>query len=197
MLKHSRVSKHIDIGGLSRAVARPGIDTRTWTSLAIVTAVTIDPTEGVFADVLLLPSEDTYCARVGAIYAGPGFGLYAPLEVDDEVVVEAPSGDPQGGVVITHRLHSPSDPPPPEIAARSTDFLLLAKENTTVRIATQGSGDVVIDARGTGKVKLGAEELNPLTAGVMTGESISDFSGLPYSASGQQSSVVLAKKGTL
>ena len=41
---------------LSKAMTRPGIDPRSWCSLAIVQSVVIDEAAGVFCDVLLMPS---------------------------------------------------------------------------------------------------------------------------------------------
>jgi len=157
VLKRSRVARSLDVGRLSKALERPGIDPRTWVSLAVVDEIVIDPAEGVFVDVTLLPSRVSGTARLGAAYAGAGFGLYAPLHLDDEVLVEAPSGDPDEGLIVTLRLHSPSDPPPSEITANPQDVLLLVEAGRTVRIATQGSGNVVVEARGTGQVRLGAE----------------------------------------
>lgn len=144
MLKNSRVSGTLDIGRLGQALARPGMDTRTWVSLAIVKAVHVDADEGVFVDVLCVPLKHKGTARLGCEYAGNGFGMYAPLEVDDEVLVEAPSGDPDEGLVVTQRLHSPSDPPPSELVDNPTDVLLVVKPGRTVRIVTSGGGKVVL-----------------------------------------------------
>lgn len=157
MLKLSRVSSAMDTSRLGQALARPGMDTRTWVSLAIVERVIIDEDEGVFADVLLMPSGERFPARVAQEYAGNGFGLYTPIEVDDEVLVEAPSGDPDNGMILTRRLYSKSDPPPAEAASNPSDVLLVVKTDQTLRIITAGSGNVVIETRGAGKVKLGLE----------------------------------------
>jgi hypothetical protein len=91
------------------AVQGPGIDTRIWSSLAYVTAVHVDPENGPLADVLLVPSQHTDTARFGSDYAGVGVGIFFPLAVDDEVVVECPSGDPNEGWVIVARVSSASD----------------------------------------------------------------------------------------
>lgn len=148
MLNNSRVSTIIDTNRLGRALARPGMDTRTWVSLAVVTAVVIDPDEGVFADVLLMPSNVKTTCRVAQEYAGDGFGLYTPVLVDDEVLVEAPSGDPDNGLILTRRLYSKSDPPPEEAVDNPDDVLMVIRPGKTMRILVDDPGQVEIRSRG-------------------------------------------------
>lgn len=156
-LPQTSVRRSPDLGRIGKAVARPGIDPTQWVSLAVVTAVNIDPDHGPLVDVDFLPGPGSGTARCGAAYAGDGFGLYAPLEVGDEVCVVAPDGDPAAGLVVVARLWSGGDPPPADAAVHPDDVLLLAKPGATVRVVVAGSGDVVVDPRGSGKVKLGAE----------------------------------------
>lgn len=143
MLKHTRVSSVPDTMRMSAALARPGADPRAWVSYAIVTAVGVDE-EGVFADVTMVPTMDPVVARVGAEYAGPGFGLYAPLEVNDEILVGIPSGDPQHGVVVLRRLSSASDPLPDAAVAHQRDVVLVVKPGASLRIVVSGGGKVVL-----------------------------------------------------
>jgi Type VI secretion system/phage-baseplate injector OB domain len=147
VLKHSRVSGTLDTSRLGAALRGPGMDTRTWISYAVIDAVTVDNAEGVFCNVTCLPSNQQYTARLGHIYSGAGFGMYCPVEVDDEVIVSAPSGDPDQGLVVTQRLHSASDPPPEELGANPIDVLLVAKEGRTVRILLSGGGLCEIRSR--------------------------------------------------
>jgi hypothetical protein len=147
MLKNSRVSSIIDTNRLGRALARPGMDTRTWVSLAVVTAVVIDPAEGVFADVLLMPSNVKTTCRVAQEYAGDGFGFYTPVLVDDEVLVEAPNGNPDNGLILTRRLYSKSDPPPEEAVDNPDDVLMVIRKGKTMRILVDGGGQVEIRSR--------------------------------------------------
>ena len=144
MLSRSRVSGILDMGRLSQAVSRPGIDPRTWVSLAIVNSVVVDPVEGVFCGITLMPSEIEETARLGAAYAGNGFGFYAPPRIDDEVMVCAPSGDPSQGLVITGRLWSPSDVPPAEASSHPQDVLLKVEEGQTLRMLVSGGGKVYL-----------------------------------------------------
>jgi hypothetical protein len=151
-----RAASGLDINMLSKAMTRPGIDPRSWCSLAIVQSVVIDEAAGVFCDVLLMPSKRRETARLGAAYAGSGFGFYTPVKVDDEVLVSAPGGDPAQGLVITQRLWSPADVPPAGLEATPEDVVLVVETDKSLRLTVQGGGDVVITAA-DGKVKLGGE----------------------------------------
>lgn len=148
MSHRSRVLSSIDMMRLSTAVARPGIDPRTWCSLAILMSDPyIEMTEGeqdIFVDIMLMPSQEQETARVGAVYAGNGFGFYFPLKQDDEVLVCAPSGDPDEGIVVVQRLWSPSDPPPAEVAAHPEDVTLVVESGKSVRIGVAGGGKVYL-----------------------------------------------------
>ena len=141
-LRRTRIGTSPDVARIGEALARPGMDPRIWSSLAIVTAVNVDTAEGaVFVDVTLLPSLIPDCARVGAEYAGNGWGLYAPIYVDDEVLVVAPSGDPDEGLVVTRRMHSPSDQLPGVVGANPNDFILVVQPGSNLRVITsQSSG---------------------------------------------------------
>lgn len=143
MLRRTRVSPAPDIARIGAALARPGMDPRIWVSLAIIRAVNLDSQHGPFADVVLLPSQLKATARLGAAYAGPGFGLYLPVEVDDEVKVEAPSGDPAEGLVVTERMWSPAAPPPQEAIDHPTDLVLHVESGRTFRISVSGGGKLL------------------------------------------------------
>lgn len=160
-----RVRRQIDAGRLSALVERPGIDPRLWVSLAVVQKFHVDATDGPFVDVLLLPSRLGDTARVGAEYAGSGFGLYLPLAVDDEVLVGAPSGSPDEGLVVLRRLWSAADPPPATAADKPADLLLQVKEDAHLRIVGTGATNVVLQVA-DGRLKLGAETgLQPAVLG--------------------------------
>lgn len=173
----SRVSSGVDFARLSQALMRPGIDPRVWVSYAILTGepvvdtTTADGRAGIFVDLVLLPINMEATARVGAIYAGNGFGLYAPLHKDDEVLVVAPSGDPAEGLVVTQRLWSPSDPPPGAVAEHPTDLTLVVESGRSLRITAQGAGNIYLNVD-SGKVYLGGEEG---TEPVPRGASLKDY----------------------
>jgi len=79
------------------------------------------------------------------------------LHAEDEVLVVAPSGDPDAGLVIMQRLWSPADPPPQEVINNPEDVTLVVEEGKNLRITVKGAGNVVL-AVDTGKIYLGAEE---------------------------------------
>ena len=146
MLK-SRVTGIPDVNRIAKAMERPGIDPRTWQSLAYVTAFHIDE-EGPLVDVIIVPDNIPETARIGAEYAGPGFGIYCPLEVDTEVVIGFPCGDPDEGLVVLRRLWSKSDPPPQLAQDNPEDLLILAKAGANIRIVTQGGTVLIHDVDG-------------------------------------------------
>ena len=166
-----RAASGLDFNMLSKAMTRPGIDPRSWCSLAIVQSVVIDEAAGVFCDVLLMPSKRRETARLGAAYAGSGFGFYAPVRVDDEVLVSAPGGDPAQGLVITQRLWSPADVPPAGLEATPEDVVLVVETDKSLRLTVQGGGNVIL-AVDTGKVFLGSETG---TEAVAKGDSLKSY----------------------
>jgi len=144
----SRVTRGIDVARLSNAVARPGIDPRIWVSYAYLLSEpyieTVEGRQDIVADVMLVPSMQEETARVGAIYAGNGFGFYCPLHAEDEVLVVAPSGDPDAGLVIMQRLWSPADPPPQEVINNPEDVTLVVEEGKNLRLTVKGAGSFEI-----------------------------------------------------
>jgi len=169
----SRVLSSIDTSRLSEAVSRPGIDPRIWISYAVLISEPVIVTDAneqdIIADIMLLPSGTVETARVGAAYAGDGFGLYAPLHIDDEVLVMAPSGDPDQGLVITQRLWSPAAVPPQEVQAHPQDWTLVLEPGINMRLAVKGAGNVYVTAD-SGKVVLGSESAS--TAVNLVGDSV-------------------------
>ncbi len=170
----------IDVASIARAVSRPGIDPRTWVSLATVQQFAVDSAHGVFADIKLFPTGLVTTARVGAAYAGKGFGLYAPLSPGDEVVVIAPNGDPNAGLVIVTTLWSAAAPPPTEASDDDMieNVILRVEDSRTLRMVVSGGGSVVVEAQnagdvvlrvGAGKVYVGDDEdSEPIAKGTVT-----------------------------
>lgn len=150
------MSGQLDVGRFGEALARPGMDPRVWASLAVVDDFVVDA-DGVWVDVTLIPSQTKECARVGAIYAGAGFGIYAPLQKDDEVLVVAPGGEPDEGLVVVSRLWSSSDVPPTsaQAAANVADVVIVVESGKHLRIETGGTGNTIIEPKGTGVVEVG------------------------------------------
>lgn len=157
----SRVSSSIDTARLSMAVQRPGVDPRIWVSYAVLTSEPYieerDGEQDIVVDLQMMPVGDEETARVGAIYAGAGFGFYAPLHEGDEVLVCAPSGDPDEGLVVMQRLWSPAAPPPQAVYDNPEDVTLVVQEGKNLRIKAMGSGTTYITSE-DGKVVLGSED---------------------------------------
>lgn len=143
----------MDTQRLGASVARPGMDTRTWVSLAFAMndSVVNDGSQpgtgfGMFVDVQLVPTGEQFTARIGAEYAGNGFGLYKPVHANDNLVVVIPSGDPAHGCVVVSRFNNSSDPPPQLATANPLDFVLVIEPNQNLSIQVSGSGNVDIEA---------------------------------------------------
>lgn len=146
MMNRTRIARNLDVQRLASALRGPGIDTRCWVSLAIATADSqVDATHGVFVDVKLMPTEEQYTARVGAIYAGDGFGIYSRIRKDDELVVVLPSGNSTEGAVVTSRLWSQADKPPTSIKDNPEDLIIVVEPEKNMRVKLTGGGQYIMD----------------------------------------------------
>jgi len=138
----------MDAHRLGQMLARPGMDTRIWISLAYARGESVvDPWHGVFVDVTLVPSGEQHTARVAFDYSGPGFGIYlGQIHKNDELLVEAPSGDSAEGYVVTRRLYSASDLPPQEAISDPTEVMLVVEKDRNLRLKVSGGGQVQVDS---------------------------------------------------
>jgi uncharacterized protein involved in type VI secretion and phage assembly len=158
-----RKSSAIDLGRMSHGLQRPGMDTRVWSSLAYAEGDSVVADDGMFVDVVLLPHGDSLTARVPAEYAGKGFGLYAKIYENDELLIEIPRGDPAEGPVVVRRLWNKRDKPPDEAVANPEDVVLVVQKDKHLRLITSGSGKAYVKSADTvtlesPKVRLGAED---------------------------------------
>lgn len=185
----SRVTGGLDTGRLAKALQRPGIDTRTWVSLASVKEIQVEA-DGAYADVELMPGLQPETARVAVPYAGPGFGDWNPIGVDDEVVIVFPDGMPDAGGVIIARLYSPSDPVPDEAVAHPDDRLIRVKSGQSLRIIVEEGGNLFLGSGDAtdGEVK-GTSFKNSFT-------SISPATTPPGDVLGVVNSILTALKAT-
>lgn len=160
----------IDLRRIAAAVSHPGIDPRSFVSLAIVTKISVEE-NGVICDVTLMPSQLQEAASLSPLYGGSGFGFYTPLEEGQMVVVVAPEGDPNHGLRIVACVWDQGEPPPTEVTDNPLDVALVIKKDRTMRIVVDGAGNLVVEAKGTGQVLLGSEDA---TQGVArNGDSVS------------------------
>lgn len=139
-----RKSTSPDVGRVSAGLQRPGMDTRVWSSLAYAVDDSAAFEDGVFVDVVLLPTEEKLTARVPAEYAGAGFGMYAKIYKNDELLIEIPRGDPAEGAIVSRRLWNKRAGPPEQAVAEPEDVLLVVKPEKTLRLITSGAGKVFI-----------------------------------------------------
>jgi hypothetical protein len=122
----------------------------------------LDPQHGVFVDVKLAPTGEELTARVGADYAGNGFGLYlGTIHKDDELLVGVPLGDPAEGPVVLRRLWSAADKPPQEAIDHPEEILLVGEKDINVRVIAKGNGKVYVKGQTvtleSNNVRLGEE----------------------------------------
>ena len=166
-----RKSTSPDVGRLSSGLARPGMDTRIWSSLAYAEDDSAALKDGVFVTVILLPTQERMTARVPAMYAGNGFGFYAKIYANDELVVEVPRGEPAEGPVVAHRLWNKRHAPPGQAQSNPEDVMLVVQQDKHLRLITSGTGKASVASDDTvtliaPKVRLGAESaIEPLILG--------------------------------
>jgi hypothetical protein len=85
-------------------------------------------------------------ARVSADYVGQGFGFYAKIKDNDDLVVVVPSGDSAHGPVVVARLWSAADTPPTEATDDPTEVMLVIEKDKSLRLKVTGSGKLFLDA---------------------------------------------------
>lgn len=207
------MGRKADPARLAALVSRPGIDPRIHLSLAVVDKIRVDPEHGVFADITLLPGEEPETALVGSSYAGSNFGQHFPLQEEDVVLVAVPDGDLDAGPVIISRMWSENDKPFAEMkgeessddrgvyeqaqkvvlrAKAGTDTTIIVSDGATISLKVEGSGNINLVVDG-GTVTLGKETHEALD-GVVHGSGIDTFTGTTYTALGNASAKVFARK---
>lgn len=107
---------------MSEAFTRPGIDPRTWVTMARVDlpgeneggeVVEFDEDDGqLYVNVTLKPSDVPCRARLGMQTAGAGEAVYFPFVGGEEVLVAIPDGDLRSSAVIVSRFNNTFDPFP-------------------------------------------------------------------------------------
>lgn len=152
----SRVGTAPDVQRIGAGVSFPGIDPRTWVSQAEVISFSVEGDAGVFARVLVHYDNTEHTARVGAAYAGDGFGIYAPLDPGDQVIVGYPNGQPNDGLVVIARVWSAAVKPPQAAVDHPADLIMVVKPDNNMRVAVSGGGNIVLTVK-NGKVLLADE----------------------------------------
>lgn len=169
-----------DIAKIAEAISRPGIDPRKHVELGVVVASSVSADGAIYDVVTADGSHET--VALSPVYGGPGYGLYAPVELDDTVLIAVPYGAPNAGGRIVGRLWDPGAAPPQDAIDNQDDLVIVVKPGRKIRIVVSGGGDAVIEARDGGHVLLGGEDasdavqiradgttfLNALTAAIGT-----------------------------
>lgn len=210
------MGRKLNPSNMREFVRGPGVDSRFWIKLAHVDSVVVDPEEGIFADVTLLPESQTVTAFVGTSYAGDGFGFYAPIQVDDLVLVAIPDGDTDAGAWIIARGWNSADKPASDFRGSAPapvegapgmyqpveEVILRAKPGTKTTIVVSAGANVDIKVEGAGNcnlivnagsVNLGSDT-HSINDGVVHGSGIDTLTGATYTALGNTSSKVFARK---
>lgn len=145
----------IDTARIAEAVGRPGIDPRTFTTLAVVDAVQVTAV-GIYCDITTVHGvKET--AAYSPMYGGRSFGFHAPIEVGSFVVIAVPEGDWATGARIIAHVWDEGTPPPQVVVDHPADVALVVQPGQSVRIIVSGGGNAVIQAEGGSKVLLGNE----------------------------------------
>ena len=160
-----KVRSNIDLGRLSAAASRPGIDPRQWIVRAVVKDIAYDPNCGLFADVQYANDGEIETVLVAAAYAGNDFGQYWPIKVDDIVLVALPNGDPGAGGAIFARLWTGSEKPPKELSENdagvdgsdpTSDPTTRIEDGTTLRVVGKQGANVKIELDGNATYEIAA-----------------------------------------
>lgn len=126
---------------VSRIKQALGGDKSLWVAIGLVEGTPfVDPDEGVFVMVKIMPDEFKVCCRVLTWYSGDGFGVYFPLRAGEQVLVDFPGADTFGAPCIVGRIPSRDEKPPTEFD--NATGILKMKAGEDLRVLTQGAGEV-------------------------------------------------------
>jgi hypothetical protein len=183
MRMRNRARTGVDLGRLASAMQRPGADPRVNLSFGLVALLGFDTAQGIFADVKLLPTgEIETCFVASGGYAGPSYGVWGPLQINDMVLVALPNGDPNAGPTIIARIWNGGAPPHEDFKSPdqddgndvpSNDYVIRVQpgQNIKVRVsdssgdnATQGGMDFKVEGDGTLNIETDGSGAMTLTA---------------------------------
>lgn len=148
----------IDVAKSANALSRPGIDPRKFVDLGIITAVDVTAA-GVHVDVTTIDGvQET--AAVAPLYGGPSYGLHLPIDLDRTALLAVPDGKFNLGARVIGTVWDAGDPPPQDVIDNPDDVVLVVKPGQKLRVIVTGGGDVVLEPRDGGKVRIGDEDAN-------------------------------------
>lgn len=147
-----------DVAKIANAISRPRIDPRKFVDLGVVTAVDVTAA-GVHVDVTTLDGvQET--AAVAPPYGGPGYGLHLPIDLDRVAVLVVPDGVFNAGARVVGTAWDEGDPPPADVLAHKEDVVLVVKPGQSLRLIVSAGANIVLEARGGGKIKHGGDDAN-------------------------------------
>jgi hypothetical protein len=100
-------------------------------------------------------------ATVGTLYGGSLFGSFLPLDTNSNVIVVAPDGDPNQGLVIVAVLHSASHKPP-VVDDPAKEVMFCTKPEVGYTLTTDGGGPIKVLSKGSGNVTVKSQDGNLL-----------------------------------
>lgn len=162
----------IDPAKGAAAFSRPGIDPRKFVDLGVVTAVDVT-SAGVHVDVVTFEGLSE-TAAVSQPYAGPGYGLHLPVDLDRPVVLAVPDGRWNAGARVVGSFWDAGDPPPSDVIEHREDVVLVVKPGQALRLIVSKGASVVIEARDGGKVLFGGEDADDPVMRKSDGDAIVD-----------------------
>ena len=134
---------------MAEALARPGIDTRTWTTVARVTETSWDPALGWMVTVIAygpgLEGVELNCRQASAL-AGIDAGEYLPMTVGAEVVVSLPGASTDDDMpLVMAGVTNEEDKAPIEInglpingEAPASSALVVSPLDTEIKVSAFG-----------------------------------------------------------
>src|SRR5580698_7077361 len=125
-----------DVRRMGAALAGPGMDTRTWGTLAIVRAVNVTAA-GVYFDVTTIEGVDE-TAVFAPRYGGSGYGEHLPVEVGAMVVIHVPEGDFGAGARVVGIVEDAGDAPSQDAIDNPADIVITVKPEQNYRLIVQG-----------------------------------------------------------
>jgi phage baseplate assembly protein gpV len=195
-----------DGSDFGQAVARPGMDTRTFTSIGIVENAIggtspVDFSNGYpLVNVRMHPSDNAVRCRVAGAHAGVGEGHWTPVQAGDEVVVLVPSGDEREGGIIVGHMNNGVDTFPNVVAGldvtqndvsvqRTIPNTILEFENGWMILNDATQAQLAMDGTGNWSMQSGEGDYVRLDSGGI--HCVSESNGFSIQVGGGKQSVMI------
>lgn len=195
-----------DGSDFGQAVARPGMDTRTFTSIGIVENAIggtspVDFSAGYpLVNVRMHPSDNAVRCRVSGSSAGVGEGHWNAVQAGDEVIVVIPSGDEREGGIIVGHLNNGVDTFPSVVAGldvtqnninvqRTVPNTILEFENGWMILNDTTQAQLSMDATGNWAMQSGEGDYLRIDSGGI--HCVSENNGFSVQVGGGKQSIMV------